>query len=354
MKAASSDDSFLLSRLIEVDPANARRKTIAVSGSRGLVGSQVVRLLNLLGHRVVRLARSPKLSGPSAIRAEASQRPGQAPQAGSVTTGKELDDTLQTGWDPQRGLLDPNELRSVDAVIHLAGLGIGDQRWTPAVKRALWSSRVDATQILATQLSQLPAPPKAFVTSSGIGFYGSCGARELNENDPVGNDFLAGLADAWEEASKPLSKVGCRWSAGRLAIVLSPEGGALAKMLKLFRWGLGGRIGSGRQYWSCIGLEDAAAAFVWLALNPDCAGPYNLVAESVTNVEFTRELAAAVARPAFLPAPAFALRILLGEMADGLLLSSTNAYGNKLRDSGYRFRHPTLREILNSNLGRQR
>ncbi len=321
------DDLAFQSQLVEADPSNASSKTIAISGSHGLVGSEIVRLLSVLGHRIIRLERGKSQQSPS---------------------------TQSILWDPQKGLLEPQKLNNIAAVIHLAGVGIGDRRWTAKVKDSLWTSRVDSTQVLVRQLSQLDNPPKAFVTSSGVGFYGSCGDRILKESEPVGSDFLASLAEAWEQASAPMSNVGCRWTAGRLAIVLSPRGGALDKMLGLFRWGLGGRIGSGRQYWSCIGLEDAAAAFVRLALDPNCRGPYNLVAESVTNADFTQELADAVSRPAIFPAPAFVLKKLLGEMADGLLLASTNAVGTKLRESGYRFRHDTLRQILRSNLGLER
>jgi uncharacterized protein (TIGR01777 family) len=325
------DDLAFRERLIAADARNAESRAIGISGSSGLLGSEIVRLLQVLGHRVIRLRRSNGLSS----------------NEGSSTQSSVV-------WEPTKGLSDPAALNGIDAFIHLAGEGLANRRWSKTVKDSIWSSRVDATNKLCEQLGQLSNPPRAFVTASGVGYYGSTGDRWMTENDPPGVDFLGRLAAAWEGASSRLVDLGCRWTAGRLGIILSNRGGALRKMLPLFRWGLGGRLGSGRQYWGCIGVQDAAAAFVWLALNPRCSGPYNLVADSPTNSEFTRSVAKAVSRPTLFPAPAFALRMAMGEMADAMLLASTRTHADKLIASGYIFRQPNLNSILESELGLKR
>jgi uncharacterized protein (TIGR01777 family) len=315
-------------------------KRIAVTGSRGLIGSHVVTLLTTLGHHVVRLDRTSEKDG----RASASP-------SDCMETSSESESSV--AWNPQRGLATPELLNGIDAVIHLAGKGIGDHRWTERTKAELTSSRVEATSILARQLAALPEPPKAFVCASGVGIYGDQGDRFIDEMQPAATDFLGRLALSWEQASRPLVDGGTRVCMGRLGVVLTPRGGALAKMLPLFRVGLGGNLGSGKQYWSWIGHEDAASAFVWLALNPSCRGPYNLVAGADSNAQFTQELARVLQRPAFLSVPRSALRIAMGEMADGLLLNSTRAIGRRLLASGYPMRQIDLVQTFQELLGVQ-
>ena len=321
-------------------PDFAGPKTIAVSGSHGLIGSHVVSLLSVLGHHVIRLER-PSTRDKFATKKEVNHF---ASATNRVTS---------TVWNPQLGLADPQLCDGIDAVIHLAGKGIADQRWTTATKADLVRSRVDATKLLSRQLSELPNPPKAFISASGVGIYGNRGEVELEESESANQDFLGQLAQRWEQAANPLADCGSRVCFGRLGIVLSPKGGALAKMLSLFRWALGGRMGSGKQYWSWIGHEDASSAFVWLALNSACHGPYNFVAGSMTNQDFTKCLATALSRPALLPVPDWALRTAMGEMADGLMLNSTRALGNRLQSSGYPMRQTDLLQAMQELLGVQ-
>ncbi len=326
-------------RAAEGGPARGRK--VAVSGSHGLIGAGVVDLLRVLGYQVIRLERPIKTS----VHRRAS--------VGRVSVG-DTASLSSTPWDPQEGLLRPEDLEGVDAVIHLAGVGIADQRWSSGFRETLWSSRVDATRRLAEQLQRLANPPRAFIAASAIGIYGHVPDGEVDENSPPSHDFLGQLATHWEQASNGLAGAGIRVAHGRLGIVLSPRGGALAKTLPLFRWGLGGRIGSGQQYWSWISQEDAVAALVWLAFHPSSRGPYNLTAGYVTNLEFTRALAEVVHRPACLPVPASFLRWGLGEMAEPLLLSSLRANSRRLLETGYRLRQPELRIALRQMLGRER
>ncbi len=324
--------------IVSANKVPSPQKRIAVTGSNGLIGSHIVSLLSTLGHQVVRLERgSVKENLKSSTRSNRSLN-----AARSVTS---------VLWNPQSGLDCPQELDGIDAVIHLAGKGIGDRRWSKRVKAELTRSRVEATAVLSQQLSKLSKPPSVFVSASGIGIYGHRGESIIDESEPAGDDFLGKLAFQWEQASKSLVDCGARVCVGRLGVVLAPQGGALAKLLPLFRFGLGGRIGSGKQYWSWIGHEDAASALVWLALNPQCQGPFNLVAGSVTNQAFTKVLAAVLRRPACLPVPGFALRIAMGEMADGLLLNSTRAIGSRLLATGYPMRQIDLSQTFHELLG---
>lgn len=311
-------------------------KTIAVSGCNGLVGKSVCSLITVLGHRLIRLDRSNDS-------ANSEQSGSDGPSTRTPIT--------RTHWNPQKGLTHPKDVDGVDAVIHLAGKGIGDSRWTESVRRELISSRVDATRLLCEQLSQLRNPPKTFVSASGVGIYGDTAESIVDEGCGAADDFLGKLATDWESASSSLEDCGSRRCFGRLGIVLDPRSGALSKLLPVVQWGLGGPLGSGKQYWSWISKEDAASAFLWLALNPSCHGAYNLVASAETNRQFTRILASLIHRPSLLPAPSFALRIALGEMADSLLLASTKASNRKLIASGFRFRNTTLKDALSHSLG---
>ena len=299
---------------------------IAISGSSGLIGERVCNLLSVLGHEVIRLVRSRQ--------AEKSDR------------------SLVVLWNPSEGLNDPSLLEGIDGVIHLAGENVAS-RWTPNQKLRLQQSRIEATRTLAAQLARLQNPPRVFVSASGVGYYGDCGERVVTEADSPGNDFLSDMASRWEAASKPLEEVGTRRCFGRLGIVLHPRLGALGKMIPLFRWCLGGRLGSGNQYWSWIDSDDAASAFVWMIVNEGAQGPYNLCApESSTNRAFTQQLASVLNRPALFPVPAWGLRAVLGEMADGMLLSSCRAHSQRLEEQGFVFRSPHLHRALALCCGR--
>jgi len=315
-------------------------KTVAVSGCNGLIGKSVCSLLTVLGHRIIKLDRSQDSSPITNT-------------AVSILNSDSRPIVSKTPWDPKNGLLRPEDLDGIDAVIHLAGKGIGDSRWSESVRNELISSRVDATEKLTSQLARLSNPPKAFVSASGVGIYGSIGTSVADESFPVADDFLGELVSNWESASSILDTCGTRRCFGRLGIVLDPRSGALAKLLPVVRWGVGGRMGNGDQYWSWISKEDAASAFLWLALNPSCSGPYNFVGGADTNRQFTQTLASLLSRPAFLPAPSFALKIALGEMADSLLLTSTNASNQKLLSSGFQFRSTSLEDAFQHILGLQ-
>ncbi|MFN5470301.1 MAG: TIGR01777 family oxidoreductase [Pirellulaceae bacterium] len=309
-----------------------RGKRVAVTGATGLIGSIVCQLLESIGCYVIPVVRT----GGATARVDTTR------------------DTLR--WDPARGLLDPAKASGLDAIIHLAGKSLASGRWTVRSKEQMWSSRVDATQLLANQLAGLAEPPKSFVSASGVGIYGDCADRWCAEDAPPAEDYLGRMAFQWEAASEPLRKRGVRIAQGRLGIVLSPQGGALHAMLPIFRLGLGGPLGAGDQYWSWVERSDAAAAFVHLALEPGCEGPYNISAETPeTNRRWTQAIGKAVGRPAILPAPAFALRCAMGtEMANSMLLSSTRADGARLRLAGFQYAFSGLAETLNYCLGSAR
>jgi len=281
---------------------------IAITGSSGFVGTAVVADLLRAGHDVVRLVRSPR-----------------------STTGT-------AAWDPRTGEVDRTALGAIDAVVHLAGENIASGRWSTARKRAIVDSRGPVTERLCRSLAALPHPPRVLVAASATGVYGDRGDEELDERSPRGTGFLADTAQAWEDGTAPARAAGIRVVNVRFGVVLDPRGGALQKMLPPFRFGLGGRLGSGRQWTSWITLTDAARIVRFALDRDDLAGPVLAVApEPVTNAQFTKALAAALRRPAILPVPAFVLRLLLGEMADALLLSSTRARPRRLLDAGFRF-----------------
>ncbi len=244
-------------------------------------------------------------------------------------------------------------MESVDAIVHLAGRSIASSRWTDAEKKRIRDSRVAATRRLVQQLVELNRPPAVFMGASAIGIYGDTGDKIVEEDHPSNDDFLASVARDWEEAVDPLRSQ-ARVAHARLGIVLSSRGGALAKVLPLFRWMFGGRLGAGTQYWSWIALEDCVRAIVWMLENETASGPYNVVApQPVTNAEFTRQLAKAVHRPVGLPVPKFALRIAMGEMADALLLCSCRVRPSRLLASGFQFNHSTLQHWLEAEVARK-
>jgi uncharacterized protein (TIGR01777 family) len=288
---------------------------VAVSGSTGLVGSEVVASLSTAGHEVVRLVRRSPAPGEKAVR-----------------------------WDPAKGEVDAAGLEGFDAVIHLAGENVGAGRWTPARKAAIRDSRVNGTRLLCDALAGLARPPKTLVCASAVGYYGDRGGETLAEESPPGTGYLAEVCQEWEAASAPAARKGIRVVALRIGMVLSPEGGALPRMLPLFRAGLGGVLGGGRQYVSWVALDDLPNILLHALQRGDLTGPVNAVApRPVTNREFTVALGKVLARPTPLPVPAFALRLAVGrEMADALLLASARVVPRRLEETGYRFRFPEL------------
>lgn len=251
------------------------------------------------------------------------------------------------GWLPDEGYVDRRKLEAMDAVIHLAGENIASRRWSPARKAALLQSRVRPTRFLAETLAGMQHPPKSLFCASALGFYGDRASEVLDESSDPGTGFLSEVCQAWEEATRPAVEAGIRVVHLRFGLVLSSQGGALKKMLPLFRCGLGGPLGRGRQYMSWIALEDAARAIAFLLDHPEGSGAFNFCTSApVTNLEFSRALGRVLHRPAGLPAPRFALRLALGEMADPLLLASTRALPRRLSEAGFEFRFPNIEEAL--------
>jgi uncharacterized protein (TIGR01777 family) len=254
----------------------------------------------------------------------------------------------QLQWNPDTASPIPGSeaLESLTAAIHLSGANLAAHRWTPAYKREIAESRIRSTRALAEALARLRHPPNMFVVASATGIYGNRGAELLDETSLPGSGFLAGVCREWESAAQPAIDAGIRVLYLRFGVVLG-SGGALARLLPIFRLGLGGRLGNGRQFMSWITLADAVAAILFLIETPSLAGPFNLTAPNpVTNAQFTSALAAQLHRPAFFSVPAFALRLALGEMADETLLSSARAYPAKLAAAGFHFAHPTLVHAL--------
>ena len=284
-------------------------RKVAVTGASGLIGTALTAALEKRGDRVIPVGRRPPAGG--------------------------------VAWDPATRRIDGAALEGVDAVVHLAGERI-DGRWTASKKRRILDSRVEGTELLVRTLSSLDRPPSVVVSASAIGFYGDRGDDELTEDSEPGTGFLAEVCERWEAAAAPTASPDIRLVLARTGIVCTPDGGALGRMLALTRLGLGGRLGNGRQWWPWITLEDEIRALLHL-LDTPVVGPVNLVAPGICrNAEFVRDLARALRRPAVLPAPALALRAVLGEMANGLLLASARVRPVRLEDSGFTFRSPNL------------
>jgi len=303
---------------------------ILISGSTGMIGSALAGALQKQGHEVAGLVRPT-----TRVRRTSAETSGQQ-QAVS--------------WDPEAGTLDQTA-EGADAVVHLAGASIAEGRWTAARKRALRDSRIAATNSLINSLKQLSRPPRIFIGGSAIGFYGDRGDEELTESSPPGSDFLADLTRQWEAASLRASEFGARTVVLRTGIVLDKNGGALPRMLLPFRFGAGGRLGSGRQWMSWLALEELVAMIQFALTANSVTGPTNAVSpHPVRNAEFTKVLARVLRRPAIFPAPAFALRLALGEMADALLLSSQKVLPSRFESLGYRFALPDLESALRAVL----
>lgn len=295
---------------------------VAITGAGGLIGRQLVSELTAAGGAVVRLVR-------------------RGPGPGQVL------------WNPQAEQQDLRDLEGVEAVVHLAGENVAASRWTPRRKQELTASRVQATRGLCEGLARLRQPPRVLISASAVGWYGNRGTEWLDESSAPGAGFLAELAQAWEQSTSPARDAGMRVVLMRFGIVLAKEGGALAKMLTPVRWGLGGPLGPGDQYWSWVTLRDACAAIRHGMLTDAVRGPVNTVApQAVTNREFVQTLARVLHRPACFPTPAVVLRCVLGEMADEMLLSSTRVQPAVLASSGFSFQDAELESALYGLLGR--
>lgn len=295
---------------------------VLVTGSSGLIGSALVSYFEQNGWTVVRLVRS------------------QPQQASELY------------WEPLAGVLEPESLEGFDAVVHLAGENISAGRWTPERKTAIYESRVQGTRLLSETLVQLSHPPKVLACASAIGYYGDRGDEILTEESPPGSGFLAQVCEAWEAAADIARQRKIRVVHLRFGIVLSARGGALARMLPLFKMGLGGKLGKGEQYMSWIALDDVVEAIAFILATESLQGAINIVApQPVRNREFTEVLGRVLGRPTFFSVPAFVLKLLLGEMAEELLLSSTRVKPTRLLTAGYSFRYPDLEGALQHVLG---
>jgi len=291
---------------------------ILISGSSGLIGSAAATALKSDGHNVVHLVR-----------------PGKTPNPGDVL------------WDPMRATVDVASLEGVDVVIHLSGAGIADGRWTEERKQLLRSSRIDTTRVLVDSLSRLNQKPRALIVASAIGYYGNRGDEILTESSTNGTDFLALVCRDWEAEASRAAAMGIRTVMLRFGVVLSGKGGALPKMLTPFKLGVGGRLGSGQQWMSWIAIEDVVGIIRHAIASEQVSGPVNVVAPNpVRNEEFTRLLAGMLHRPAIFAAPAFVLRLAMGEMADAVLLSSDRVKPEKMLAGGYKFRFEILEPAL--------
>lgn len=295
---------------------------VVVTGSRGLVGSAFLSSLTAGGHQAVRLVR------------------------GHSAPGEFL-------WDPEKGSVDTQAFAGADAVVHLAGENIAAGRWTESRKLRIRDSRVGGTRVLAEAQARLERKPRVLVCASAIGFYGDRGDETLTEASSAGSGFLPEVCKEWEAASRPAAQAGIRVAQLRFGIVMTPKGGALQKMLLPFQMGAGGRLGSGRQWFSWVALDDVVGALHHAMLTEGLAGPVNVVAPNpVTNAEFTKTLGRVLRRPTVAAVPAFAARALFGEMADALLLSGARVSPRRLLDTGYRFLYPDLEGALLHVLGR--
>jgi len=300
---------------------------ILITGSSGLVGRAITQDVVRAGHTVCRLVR-----------------PGSPKETSKATQG------FDVNWNPQTGELGGAAV-GADAVINLAGASIADGRWTPERKTLLRSSRIDTTRALVQALSKMSARPRVLVSASATGYYGNRGDELLTEASAPGNDFLSGIAKEWEAEAAKAGALGVRVVHARFGVILSKQGGALPQMLRPFQFGVGGKLGSGKQWMSWITLHDVVGIIRFALENGNARGPINVVApQPVTNEEFTKTLASELHRPALFPAPAFALRLMLGEMADALLLSSQRVQPHALRSLNYPFLHTDLTAALTAVL----
>ena len=292
---------------------------VAVAGASGMIGKALARRLEREGHTVLRLVRrAPKIAG-------------------------------EVSWDPAAGSIDAAALEGVDAVVNLAGENIGE-RWTAERKRRIRESRAGATTLLAGALAGLQRKPKVWVNASAVGIYGDRGDELLGEESAPGDGFLAGVVREWEAATKPAADAGIRVVLPRFGVVLSAGGGALGKMLTPFKLGVGGPMGSGKQWMSWISLHDAVEVILRALRDERLSGPVNAVAGATTNDEFSQALGRVLGRPAIIPVPAFGLKLAFGEMAEETILASQRAEARVLQGIGHTFHHPDVYAALRAAL----
>jgi uncharacterized protein (TIGR01777 family) len=294
---------------------------ILIAGASGLVGSALVSKLRAEGASVTPLVRSAAKDG-------------------------------EIEWHPDRGTIDAPALEGFDAVVNLAGDGIANGRWTEEKKRRIVDSRVNGTRLLSETMAKLSRKPATFINASAIGFYGSRGNELVDEESGPGEGFLAGVCRQWESATALAEQAGIQVVELRLGVILTKDGGIMGSMLRPFKLGLGGKVGSGEQVISWVAMDDVVAAVAFILQNESLRGPINVVApRPVTNEEFTKTLGKVLSRPTFMAMPAFAARLAFGEMADEMMLSSTRVAGTVLNDAGFKFQFPELEGAVRAMLG---
>lgn len=296
---------------------------VGIAGASGLIGKPLVASLESRGIEVSRLVRS-------------------APKS-----DREIE------WHPDRGMIDAAALEGIDALLNFAGDGIADGRWTKEKKRRIHDSRINGTKLLSETIANLSAKPKTFINACAIGFYGDRGAELIDEDSAPGAGFLAGVCREWEQATSAAEQAGIRVVRLRLGVVLTRDGGIVGSMLRPFKMGLGGKLGSGKQYISWITIEDTIAAINFILNHDNLSGPINLVApQPATNTEFTKALGHALSRPTFMAMPAFIVRLVFGsEMANEMMLSSTRVSPSVLNEAGYQFQYPEINKAVKAMVG---
>lgn len=296
---------------------------ILIAGSSGLLGTAICAALSSHGYHLFKLKRTQTAKEPFTI-----------------------------FWNPEKGELDAPEIEGFDVIINLAGENIFG-RWTAHKKQKILDSRIQTTSLLAKTISKLHSPPELFLNASAIGYYGNRGNEVLTESSSAGEDFLADVCRQWERAAEAAKSTQTRCAVMRTGVVLSPHGGALKTMLLPFKLGLGGRVGEGKQYMSWITIDDVVEAMLFIIQHKDCTGAFNFTAPNpVTNQAFTHALSQKLNRPAILPLPAVAARLIFGEMADALLLASIRAHPQKLLEKGYSFLYPDIQGALSHLLSK--
>lgn len=302
---------------------------IAVSGTSGFIGSSLVSFLTLKGYHVCRLVRD-----------NCTVRRSPSPSSHEIL------------WDPQKGVIDSASLEGIDAIINLAGENITGKRWTRERKEIIKKSRVDGTLLLSKTIAALKTQPKVFISASAVGYYGNRGEEVLNEDSSPGAGFLCEVCQEWEKAAQPAKENKIRVVNLRLGMVLNKNGGVLAKMLPVFLFGFGGKVGNGHQYMSWISLSDLMQVILFIISNETICGPVNAVSpNSVINEEFTKILGKVLRRPSFFKIPALAIKLVFGQMGEELFLGSTHAIPKKLIDNGFNFLHADLEQALRHELG---
>lgn len=308
-------------------PAQAAQALrVAVSGGSGFVGTHLREYLTEAGDQVIQLVR---------------RKPDPAAH--------------EIGWDPAAGHVEAEALKGIDAIVHLSGENIAAGRWTTARKQRIRDSRVKTTELLAQTLAGLEAPPRVFVCASAVGYYGDRSGAVLTEDAPPGSGFLAEVCQQWEAACGPARAAGVRVVNLRTGVVLSPHGGALAKMLPVFRMGMGGVVGSGDQWLSWIALSDLLRVIEFVITNDGLSGPANAVSPNpVTNRQLTQAIGRVIKRPTLVPLPAVAVRLTMGQMGEETLLASSRVIPQRLQSAGFQFEHPELEEALRYEISHDR